>query len=1770
MDNYDRTMELVDLAQNSAGQSSIQFRKTLDSLETKINQLSNAFQQFYIQFINSDFFKGLIDSATVLIQRLNELPPLMSVIMIAFSAIAVKNVISSIIGSFSSATKSFYKIKSEIEKNKIKVQMETNLKQVENDYNDWFASMKIKINDLWNYYTKRQAEATNPNYNSSFIGPENYQKGISYVTPISGNYTSNSSSSTPASSIDSSSNVGSNMRVGQALKNAFSSKNVANALKTSLGGATRDAIIIGTTTGIASKDVGEGIKNALLTFGLEAIPSVISKVLSSSGAIKAIGSALTGALSAAAPALIAFAASFAAVAIPVGITYYFSPEERSKRSLEEATKEYEENLSKLEEIEAETTEMQTEYQNLDSTIERYKELEKIAGRNNEEQEEFLDLSNEIANLAPELVQNYDSMGNAILKSTDYMDELLEKQKELLNLQKQKDAAQGIQTAISGVRVEEENLDQFLQENPQYIEGWSSSAALAFEQDSSRENYEALIEEFKNNLQLLIDERTAAVAAGLDDQADMYQTMIDKYQKQIDNMKSSLYKFDYGMQSYAPYGVGKGATWAEGGWGSSQFVQTQENTAEYNELIANRTKAEELLRQQYTEYADAIIEALMPEQDDIEVDIPIDNLEIMLQDIITSSMSADQIEPAVAGMSAEGEQFEKIEKFLNNEGFKGDIEEENEKGEKVLTEEAAEFYNNYINETYGAIVDSFFTMTPELQNIVATKVGELEGMGASSLNEVVNYIQTLEGVPDEIKRYFENQSEYIKGQIKTFLRRDVFKGLDTKFLENFSLDFLQSYADTLDELTPEGKAEATSALYTLDDIYNISGSPELQKIISGIEPGDFEGLAEAIKNFSDITGQSIDVVSASLLNYAHSLDRTPTSSLSPQVAAQEWSDLAASINSVIDSYEGLASAIQEVNENGSLSIETALSLIEAGQIEALQIDETTGALTINKEAAEESFKAQIALKKAQIDANKAELETNLAAVKAQKDALDAQIQILEAKINSGESLTTEEVELMRQISANGLIDINADTVKLTDRGTQIFAQSALNNLEVAEGYRDNLIKIGQQTYQGWVDAQSGQTVAAFEAGDYSDIKAFSEFQSVVDSAESIWEELLKTNNETREINTEEHKDELIQILNSYKEQSEIYGLTIQSLEGQISQAEKVSVLLEHIMNTPLENLDGSQTKAMKEELEQALEDLQEIYESLDRFYNLLKDIENLENNADLLDTKIDLSTNAEERANLILQQMQNSVNLQAKYSEAIGEYTKEQQRLQGELSSQFGNIVYFEDGILRQNTEEILSLSKEEYDVFTDLVSKYEETEEAVRNYNDSLLEQKEVQEELILEQYEAIQELEDYLRDLLIQQDQDYIEQVKERYEKIKQEDEDYLSSVRENVDKIRKERDKLNKQEDLQEQRNKLARLRMDTSGANNLAILELEEEIRQAEQDMADEEVDDYLDSLEEQFNASAERMDKEIEYMEESQKRKEELQIEYNQEIKNIMRKSTEEIIQIITEMDTEFKGMTEAAQQTYMDNITKMVTKAKAGAEALQQGLEDIDTETVKTSVVTAFDAIKISVDNMTNSIQTAIDKIKDWNDTDPEGKTFKAEAEIELPDTYFTSSGGRYAGSLASIDLSNRSVIYDLDGTPYLMIGDGYYAKNPNIDPFGNYYITRDTYLYKKKYASGGLVDYTGPAWVDGSTSRPEAFLSPSDTENIAKLRDVLATLFTTQNRSNLSSEEVKNGTYNYEIHIEVERAQTEKDVENLMILMEKKINEISRGNGITAVKRRLR
>ena len=62
------------------------------------------------------------------------------------------------------------------------------------------------------------------------------------------------------------------------------------------------------------------------------------------------------------------------------------------------------------------------------------------------------------------------------------------------------------------------------------------------------------------------------------------------------------------------------------------------------------------------------------------------------------------------------------------------------------------------------------------------------------------------------------------------------------------------------------------------------------------------------------------------------------------------------------------------------------------------------------------------------------------------------------------------------------------------------------------------------------------------------------------------------------------------------------------------------------------------------------------------------------------------------------------------------------------------------------------------------------------------------------------------------------------------------------------------------------------------------------------------------------------------------------------------------------------------------------------------------------------------------------------------------------------------------------------------------------DAIPNQYYNEWKNLFKTTigYKKGGLVDYTGPAMVHGTSSSPEAFLNADQTALFANLRDILA------------------------------------------------------------------
>ena len=73
MNNYDRTVQLMDYANNSTGASNEQFGKTMESLEAKLNKLKNAWDLFRMGLADNSMIKGAVDGLTKFVNTVTKL-----------------------------------------------------------------------------------------------------------------------------------------------------------------------------------------------------------------------------------------------------------------------------------------------------------------------------------------------------------------------------------------------------------------------------------------------------------------------------------------------------------------------------------------------------------------------------------------------------------------------------------------------------------------------------------------------------------------------------------------------------------------------------------------------------------------------------------------------------------------------------------------------------------------------------------------------------------------------------------------------------------------------------------------------------------------------------------------------------------------------------------------------------------------------------------------------------------------------------------------------------------------------------------------------------------------------------------------------------------------------------------------------------------------------------------------------------------------------------------------------------------------------------------------------------------------------------------------------------------------------------------------------------------------------------------------------------------------------------------------------------------------
>ena len=92
VDNWERLDEVSKAAADSQDAGLLQYAKTMDSLETKINNIKTSFQQFYMDIFNGPFFTNLLDWINKIIEGFNKVSKITTTLNLATLIIGLKNI----------------------------------------------------------------------------------------------------------------------------------------------------------------------------------------------------------------------------------------------------------------------------------------------------------------------------------------------------------------------------------------------------------------------------------------------------------------------------------------------------------------------------------------------------------------------------------------------------------------------------------------------------------------------------------------------------------------------------------------------------------------------------------------------------------------------------------------------------------------------------------------------------------------------------------------------------------------------------------------------------------------------------------------------------------------------------------------------------------------------------------------------------------------------------------------------------------------------------------------------------------------------------------------------------------------------------------------------------------------------------------------------------------------------------------------------------------------------------------------------------------------------------------------------------------------------------------------------------------------------------------------------------------------------------------------------------------------------------------------------
>lgn len=843
--------------------------------------------------------------------------------------------------------------------------------------------------------------------------------------------------------------------------------------------------------------------------------------------------------------------------------------------------------------------------------------------------------------------------------------------------------------------------------------------------------------------------------------------------------------------------------------------------------------------------------------------------------------------------------------------------------------------------------------------------------------------------------------------------------------------------------------------------------QLVASFESVEAPSFDSLAETIRGISDEL--------KSVQDLAASLD---------EQSGKMSLDNIADMFDIIGNYEDAAMSNAQTWDLWNQSIEQ----INAGlSVQNGELIAQEGVMQGLNNLTQVSAKIKMQEIEASIQQNQLELQLQNAALQTQANAIEAAL----AKLRAGEDAAEAEKAIDDSLAE---LDANLNAVK-----TQNAADSFDQILSYTSHFAKQYSKIMAAAYTGNYDGE-------YESIDASYTKILKSFKK--DLGDELKKDIIDGDN----------------------------AASIKNLEGRLNQINaQISQNNKNINNTlelkkKISSYLADDTTNLAAQVDKTTEAQKEYNEKLERTLTLLEKIAGLQHTIDENETFKSLyeGYDGESYGRIMMSNLKLAQEQYGVYKDLFAMQQEMTNQAAGDLldSPYREMFTIAENGDLGWSSDEMYEKYK---GLPEDMQEDIDNLVEAYQNQRDEL---RDTEQELSV-YAEAVKKAREELVEMEIEIENELVDALKNR-EKIMHEArtkaiDDEIKMIEEAVEARKKAREEDESEKELFQAQEALRRATLDSSGKNNAQLLQLQQDLEDKQLEISEKR---FEDDMEDRKNWLQDTKDAETETYE----YRLETMTWYWENVQAIQEAGQEAMMQTLIHWNEEYRTTSELQQsemlREWQFTMDAMRTATDMGAE-LEQLTNDI------VSVTSEVESMNISIDKLPGTWQKATDAANNYMNAAKQASSYKfggagaefnntgdtgKEEKTKIP-KYISTFG---IGDTVTVKDGNWSLTTKYNDN-FGSVGStaGWNLKNVKVtdikfdknkeqfyykfDKFGDWWykghqfnLVKDaggkkTEIYKK----GGIVDYTGPAWVDGTKTHPEAFLNAYQTQQVGALAEAL-------------------------------------------------------------------